>query len=523
MEEEKRAKEFVERFPRFSRVPVFGWIGKWGYKEGYKTLLILCWLLGLTFFLRYYNLWYVQPFDDEYTHLANVRFLYEWIEIRDTRGMFINHLIKYIYDFVGYDIFDYANSYETALYYARLPWVILSVIIAFFFYLIWKELWDKRLALLIVFWFAISALSIEMAKFIREYIYILFTLIIAVYLLLKIDREKLFTWYNIAWWIYISLLLYFSLFIDRQSTFKIVLFFIVCYVLCYMLFNFRIILKYYKYFLALTIIVIIAWFIFADNFLSSLLYHIWFSPHYRWSQTFITNDNFHWNWFNPILYLPVILIAISIIYFYINKHIRFAYMYSLILFVFFVIFYTYFFDRYFQIRYAFFVYLPMIILIWVWVYTIWQYIWKWRFIVLLLLSLTIFNPNTLLHTLNWNHHATWNRITWHFIEDIQYIYNKLNHQINDEDILIWSLVNPIYINFWWDRNRYVGYSYRDENRFIETKEVILSNNSWYMILDYKRHGWWSEWFPRENFFVEDIEVEYLGRHQRIDIYKWYRD
>ena len=41
--EQVRAREFTERFPRFSRVPVFGWMGKWGYKEGlyYSMLLII--------------------------------------------------------------------------------------------------------------------------------------------------------------------------------------------------------------------------------------------------------------------------------------------------------------------------------------------------------------------------------------------------------------------------------------------------------------------------------------------------
>lgn len=485
----------------------------------YKYIFLLIVIVLFWFGLRYYNLWTILPFSDEYTHLANVKMLYEWIFIEDDRGIFINHLIKFLYDYFWYDINLFFEQSEYWLFLARIPWVVIWSLTIVLFYFIWKELISRKFGLLLAFLLAISPMNIEMSKFIREYIYFYFLLSLYLLLFLKINLNKITSKNNIIFIFYTFLLIVFSFFIEPLSTLKVIVFFIFVWFILFWIIHIEKLknIKEHKNWFIISILIL--WWVLA-LFYSKFSVFLWINVNYTWLDFFITNTRNYPSWLDNIKYLSLLLILLWFYYILKNKLInnhKFIYIFSL--FTIFIIFYVYLFDRYIQIRYAYYVFIPFIILLWLWLYFLFKTPFNKK-IIYILLFFCIFSINSTLYSLNWYKYWTWNKITDHYIEKYNWIYNIINKDLNkDETIIITSFTHAAYLS-WFKYNNILLYKSKDKNRFKFIDESIYNNKKWYIILDWRRNWFWSKWLPKKDFTSWWKDVKLIWNIDGIFLYKF---
>ena len=481
----------------------------------YLFLIIIFW-----FFLRYYHLWYILPFSDEYTHLANVKKLYDWITIEDDRWMFLNYTIKYLYDFFWYNINNFFDTYKQWLFLARIPWVITWTVTIFVFYLIWKELIWKKLGLLLAFLLAISPMNLEMSKFIREYIYYFFLLSVYILLALKINLHKINSKNNIILWIYTSLLLIFSFFIEPLSTLKVIIFFLFSTIVAIAFSNIKTIKKIFKNNKKIIFISIVILSIIFIIFYEKFWVFLWLNTKYTWLDYFITNKRNYASGLNNIWYLSLIFILIwSLWYFFKKKISNYKLNLIIILFVIFIIFYVFLFDRYIQIRYAYYVFIPFIILLWLWIYFILEYVLKNKKIWFSLLLLATLSIHTTLYSLNWYEYWKWNRITDHYIENYLSTAKFIKKNKENINVLVTTYISINYLA-WINIDKIIHYKYNKKNRFYILWNVIKKEKNWYIIIDNRRNWFWTKWLPKKDFKMWKKEVQLISKINWIQIYKW---
>lgn len=152
--EQRRYLGFPKKFPRIKNL-FWKYISKMVHKEGLGHIAILISVISLGFFLRIWNLDYLQGSDN--FNLLSARNLAENGQFIYDRNYDITYLLAFLFKFFG-------SSWEVA----RMPFVIIGTISIYFVYLLGKTI-NKKIALFSAFLFAISPVAIEKASFVREY------------------------------------------------------------------------------------------------------------------------------------------------------------------------------------------------------------------------------------------------------------------------------------------------------------------------------------------------------------------
>ncbi len=484
------------------------------YKDKKIYYVILWIIIILGFLIRFYKLWDIQPFDDEYTHIANAKRLYENVFIEDDRFMLLNYLLKFFYDIFGYNIYNFWTNDFQWLILSRLPSVIVSVAIIFTFFKIWTHLVSEKFWIILALIFSISPISIEMWKFIREYIYVFLVFSLVVYTSIKAKTKKQIM---MLYWLFIFIILY-AVFLEPFMTLKIIIFFIFAYTLAKFYWNWKNILwKYNKYLIiSIWIFLWLLWSLFVYYF----KHNIWINVNFQWLDFFVFNTKYYSNWLNNLFLLPFVFVIISFIYIKKEKDKKEMYYFLLILLVSFIIYYTFLFPRYLQIRYWYYAYLPLYVFLWYGFYYVYIYILRQNLLWWVLLFFAVFNLNSVWYSMNWYEIKTWNKITWHYIEDYKSIYEDLNLKIKKEDIVIASIPNAYYTRFNIDQDKLFKYYYLDEERFNLVNYLVKNNPQGYIIADWRRNWYWSPWLWKKDFYIDDIKVQYVWDIKSTDIFRW---
>lgn len=202
-EEEKRKAEFPSKFPRLSKIPVFGWIVKWMYGEGWRYSLGLIGIVMLFLLTRFWVPFiYTWSYIDEYNHLFSwLDFIKNWeFSIFDTDWEYFRWAFLSIYIGLLFLLF-----WKTLLI-AKLWISFLSFISFFLIFLLSRKLYkNKNYSNLLLFIVSINPLILFENIYIRPYIIYELIILLFMYLFFKIiDAIK--TWKYIISIIYVLII-----------------------------------------------------------------------------------------------------------------------------------------------------------------------------------------------------------------------------------------------------------------------------------------------------------------------------
>lgn len=176
-QEQKRKEEFLKKYPRINKIPVFRNIVRWMYKEGwgYSIALVLIVLVG--FGLRLWNLGYLGLWGDEGTvYIASKNILSEGIPLLET-GLLYSRDYPHLYlTALSLEIFGHT---EFAL---RIPSVVFGTLLIILTYLLTIEIFeDKPTAIFAAGIIATHPWLIEYSRFARSYIMMVCLLYTSIY------------------------------------------------------------------------------------------------------------------------------------------------------------------------------------------------------------------------------------------------------------------------------------------------------------------------------------------------------
>lgn len=138
-----------------------------------KTFVLLSAIVVIGFLFRVYNLGFLPLAGDEYRHiLAAKHFLTDgFFDYTDSK--FTNYLVIFVAKYFSFD--------SIAL--LRLPFALIGTFSVALFFLLGKELFNKKVGLISSFLFACMPLSIGLSKYIRCYTVELFIFLLLIFIL----------------------------------------------------------------------------------------------------------------------------------------------------------------------------------------------------------------------------------------------------------------------------------------------------------------------------------------------------
>jgi hypothetical protein len=301
--EKERFKEFENKFPKLNRIPVLRRFVKWMYKEGwiYCFGLIIIMLMG--FFLRVWNLNYLQG-SDNYNLIAaqsffqNGKFLY-------SRSPHITITLGFLFKFFGRNLII-----------ARIPFIFISLLSLILIYLLGKLI-NKKVGILASFLFAISPFSIGISTFIRNYAELFFWNLLFSFILLKIyfkekNNPEGYKKY-LGWFFTLSIFIYLYSKLLNEGTFKstlLTMLILTIYISYdYIKINHKKLIKYYYLFFLLFVICFLKFgHVFWTLLSSGFTYNpIWFK------QFFNPLIKFPMQWFSSSIASPILFLFLFLL------------------------------------------------------------------------------------------------------------------------------------------------------------------------------------------------------------------
>lgn len=188
LDEDKRKKEFADKFPGINKIPIVRTIIKWMYKEGwgYSTLLIFFILIGAI--LRITNLDYFSIYHDETFYTSSTKTYIEtggtnlWNYVTNApSGRPYNPLITI---FLG--TFTKLFGYNT--FNLRLPEAIFGTLAIFVIYYVTKKIIaNKKIAIIASVFLCFNEILIYLSRFIRQYAYFIVICLILALIMHKLN------------------------------------------------------------------------------------------------------------------------------------------------------------------------------------------------------------------------------------------------------------------------------------------------------------------------------------------------
>ncbi len=510
------------------------------YKKYFAFLsLILLTAIGLV--LRLWNLDLLDSYRDEDHHLSSVRLLFDTGAFEYTRAQLVTYTSAFFIWLGG------GVSYYDFLYWGRVPSAIMGALTTIPIYLLGRKI-SKPVAMVSVLLWVISPWAIGIARNIREHSYYIFIILILVLLALAIiemvlnfDKKQLpkFIAYNLI----MGGVLSYAFFIDWLSTLKVSGVILAAVVGAYTVSNIdkvgRLLWKR-KILLVLAILALIGLLlpISGSKFLSADKV-----INYKWADTFFNpNTNTPIQWWKSITrnsYLVYFIVLIGLFVSIIKKHRH--YSIYLLTFLFIVLGYHFFFDRYYSPRYISFA-LPFftictaatVVYLFNIIGTIGR---KWlRYPLQIALVAILFNifylPNTskaitnptildksfTLETTGEVHNDK---------KELLRFLEKLPKQELEKQHIITSIYeNVLQHELCVDSTKLHKYKYKKTGRFSSVDSIMNKYESGFLILDSHRNGIWRNGYAKERnaiFNVGNAQVQLMQNRKLCQIYQWKTD
>lgn len=425
-----------------------------------------------------------------------------------------------------------------SLFVARLPGVILSTLTIILFYLMFSAT-NRRIGLIAASLWAISPWSIAVSRNIREYAIFPFFYILFFIFLIKLKKliinllegKKIINYGQLAIYGIIFLIPIAYSFLDFASTFKQILLLYVIFIL-YMIFSIlsssKISIRVKKFIGYISLVGILATFT-AASFVD--LNHVSKTPSLNeyWLNLIFGNAKTQWYSSYGIIgfYIVFAIGLITAIYSLVKSKFHII-GFALLSFITYLYFFMFHFDRYVRPRYGFNILLWLIPLIAAGLYIAYKVFIpnskKAKLIaipIFLTIVLFIFSPANTYRAFNIEKHGYVPITNEHHDQYLPVLY-KYGSQIKKDDVIVCSLCAPLYWHNQVDilTNNIYKYSRLDEDRFIKTASIIESNDSGWMILDWRRNNYWSKGYPKNDFVVGEKTVKFIENYSGFHIYRW---
>jgi hypothetical protein len=536
----KRKKAFTSLFPRLNKTPVFGPLSQRVYSQGFLVIMMLVVLTLTAFTLRVTELTNLQPYTDEYIHLAAAKGLLatgEPLFVLDgaerepyTRSFFITAMLAFFFGIFG-----------DSLFIGRILGVIASTLTIVPLYLLGRYI-HRYVGVLAALLWTVSPWSIAVARNIREYAYLPFFYLLVCIGLISFRNQLLNTLEKkvlptISFYITGTLLLLpllYSFVIDTFSTFKqIVLLYAVFFVvICVDVFRSPHLGRVFKRNTAIAIGSLIIVGVAALSTLS--VGHVNLAPTLNtyWFDLALGNVSNQWAYDTFGMYIfYFILITTTFVTFLTFKNTR-RLSVPLILFITFLVylyFFVFHFDRYVRPRYGYIFLVWLTPLLSIGLYYLYQltlipkkYAYKVLLVIIALGSTILFlHPQNTITSFTMDDHG-YVPITNEHHDDLDSVIEKYGEAFNNAPVFICTLC----IGFVWNdvidpiENNAYSYGYEDENRFTKVEALVTIHEHGYMALDWRRNGRWTEGFPKRDFELGGKQIVHIEKLGSFDIYTW---
>lgn len=497
----------------------------------YKTGIFLIVIAGLA--LRLWNLSILDPYTDEYDHILAAQQYLSNGKFEYGRAKIVTYFISLFYWIGNPDTF-----YEY-LHWGRIPGVIFGSLTIIPLYLMAKKI-SVSVGLISAILWAVSPWAIGVSRTIREYAYypffvLMITLVFIKLMELLVDyrRENLV---KIAGYSMIVLFfLHYAFFIDNLSTLKISFIIFPTIIIYYLIINFEKIKHVLKgnkkaFFVFSLFIFLFGCFLFLVALASGQVKLDLFDIDKRWLLIFtrpsIGRPMLWWHK-SSFEYIAYLLLAIGSVYAYLSK--KYDYLLNLLIFSVFIIFFTYFFDRYFKPRYIFYALPFFTILISVGLHALLSTLRRLlhgkvseyaSIIITILFIIPLFNPLNIIYPITSDKHGLI-APTGEYHDKVSNVMKFLKANIQDEDYFVASFfIKILGPNYKIHNDKIHHFVYSDEQRFNKVREFIKNKKQGLMILDYRRNGLWARGYPRRDFNTGRIRMRLILKQDGIYVYRW---
>lgn len=509
------------------------WLDKINLLKSDKALYTMLFIfIVIAFLLRILNLNILDPYTDEYHHLMAAKEIIETGSTNYIRANLVSYLVALFYQIGNADTF-----YEY-LYWGRMPGVIFSSLTVVPLFFLTKRI-SLTIALISSFLWATSPWAIGVAKTIREYAYYPFFIILASIALITLyDFILGFDKKNILKIMFLIITIvaftYYAFFIDTASTLRIWAIVFAGISVYYLFSNINTIKKIYVNNKMLFIIIILSVIIIIMLMLNYRSGHVIIEGLVATGYSFniffnSTAKGMPMHWWGAYSYVFIGLFLFFIAFMYAlckKKNEHFLYF---VIFLVLMLFYTFFFARYFRPRYIFYLlpyFIPIIsIAIYGLVKLIFKIKHKWikifTAIILSLFLFQVFNYQNVIYPITSDRHGYIKTTNEHHDYLGSWI-SLLEDQISSDDYFITSIFDTVLrYHFNISADRISGYNYMNENRFDKVRQIISEHPQGFMILDWRRNGHFAEGFPHEGpFYVGNTIVEVIQNKDGIQVYRW---
>lgn len=163
--EEKRKKEFPQKFPRLNKIPILRNIVKWMHKEGWWYSSIIIMLIIIGFGIRLYHLGELSLWWDEFVVMEQTNNILTY----GIPGNPLTHGYYWRGAVYHYLVIPFIKLFGTNEFGYRFLGVLAGVGIIITTYLILKKI-NKKIAIAAALFITFSPMSVEMSRFARFYI-----------------------------------------------------------------------------------------------------------------------------------------------------------------------------------------------------------------------------------------------------------------------------------------------------------------------------------------------------------------
>lgn len=485
--------------------------------------ILMLGMVVIAVLIRAYHLDALPPYTDEYIHLNTAKLLISGSPINTVyqRGMYIVTLpVAFFFKVFGLGVFQ-----------ARIVGVIINSLAIVPLYLLMRKI-NKPTAILSALLYATNPWVIAIARNVREYAFYPFYFYWIIYLIVinlesfpRRINKSFFSKTHIKWFVTFILLILpivYGLFIDRLSTFKIIFIAYAIYFLLLLFYmEFDVKDQRLPRFLIIGIGLLLGLlFISKQNFISIALPNSAAPLH-----LFFPNPLQQW-YFNRVNIIPLTALIMAV---YVGIKIRSQNIIPLFLFlkiIFYVIFFTFLFDRYFRPRYIVtleYWFIPLLAyglnLILLFIHSVVRKK-KYTFVIAALMFASFLNPAQTFFSMSYSK-AGIMPITDEYHYDLKMVDDYLVKNSNSSD----ALISTIYKNHvaFYGRPTFSAiesFDYTQEQPLQEHMEFMTIHPNGWIVLDIHRGAYRNKSVPRETFSIGDTRIEFIGRFNDQLVWKW---
>ena len=479
--------------------------------------------IALAILLRAFNLNYLPPFADEYSHLFAAKAIANGVSLNAEyqRGLFIVTLPVALF----FRVFGYQ------LWIARLCGVLFNALAIIPLYLLTKKI-NRQIAFLSCILYATNPWLIAVSRDVREYAYYPFYFYWIIYAMIMFwecfpDNFLAAGWRKLLRFGVIFLAgalilpIIYVVMIDSTSTFKVIA---IAYGVFGLLMLPKILSNNKKALLAVAILIFL---ILGSLYIYSAkrVFVSFHSIETYWLRYFFSNPQQQW-YFNRLALIPMIGLTCAIFLAIQIRKINFIPFFFFVLFCASLLFYLFFFDRYIQARYIYNVEFWFIPLIAIGFYCIWTSLQLFFsgnklpaiLISLALLALSMNSSQVLLPTF-YNNYG-WMPITEEYYDDVSMTQAFLLDKAKSGETLI-STDYGQYQSFEGNNTFGTIYYYNFQNKNPEgyILSIVSQHNSGWIVLDDQRYEA-TKPLPLKTIMVNNKKIEYMGEIANQFIWRW---